>query len=254
MTGEDTPGRSVIRIKGADRESFLQGLITNDTRRLREGALYAAFLSPQGKYLADFLLIPFPDAILLDVASDLADSLLRRLSMYKLRADVTLEKTTLHVRRGLGPMPDGGFADPRHPALGWRAYTETPGTTPTIDWDHIRVTHLIPESGTELIPDETYILEAGFERLNGVDFRKGCYVGQEVTARMKHKTELRKGLARVAVTGAADPGTQITAGGKEVGQLLTRSGDQAIAYLRFDRVGETMQADAAIVRLITAEG
>ena len=254
MTGEDTPGRSVIRIEGADRESFLQGLITNDTRRLREGAVYAAFLSPQGKYLADFLLIPFPDAILLDVAGDLADSLLRRLSMYKLRADVRLEKTALHVRRGLGPTPEGGFADPRHPALGWRAYTETPGTAPTIDWDKIRVTHLIPESGIELIPDETYILEAGFERLNGVDFRKGCYVGQEVTARMKHKTELRKGLARVAITGAADPGTQIAAGGKEVGQLLSRSGDQAIAYLRFDRAAETMQANAAIVRLIVAEG
>lgn len=254
MTGEDTPGRSVIRIEGADRESFLQGLITNDTRRLREGAVYAAFLSPQGKYLADFLLIPFPDAILLDVASELADSLLRRLSMYKLRADVRLEMTALHVRRGLGPTPECGFTDPRHPALGWRAYTEAPGTAPTIDWDKIRVAHLVPESGIELIPDETYILEAGFERLNGVDFRKGCYVGQEVTARMKHKTELRKGLARVAVTGAADPGTQITSGGKEAGQLLSRSGDQAIAYLRFDRAGETMKANAAIVRVLVAEG
>ena len=116
------------------------------------------------------------------------------------------------------------------------------------------MTHLIPESGIELIPEETYILEAGFERLNGVDFRKGCYVGQEVTARMKHKTELRKGLARVAVNGPAETGTQITSGEKEVGLLLTRSGDQAIAYLRFDRTGETMQAGASIVRLISVDG
>ncbi len=103
------------------------------------------------------------------------------------------------------------------------------------------------ESGVELIPDESYILEAGFERLNGVDFRKGCYVGQEVTARMKHKTELRKGLAVVAVEGAADVGTEITAEGKPVGTLYTRSGDRALAYLRFDRAGTHMAAGGAIV-------
>ncbi len=252
MSGEETPHRSVIRIAGVDRESFLQGLVSNDVRRLKTGAAYAAFLSPQGKYLADFLLVPMADAILLDVAESLADGLPRRLSMYKLRANVTLEKTALHVLRGLGPTPQGAFTDPRHPALGWRAYSPTPGAAPAIDWERIRVDHLIPESGIELIPDETYILEAGFERLNGVDFRKGCYVGQEVTARMKHKTDLRKGLARVTVTGPADPGTPILAGGKEAGQLLTRAGDRAIAYLRFDRAAGDMQAGSALVRLIPA--
>ena len=113
----------------------------------------------------------------------------------------------------------------------------------------MRVAHLIPETLIELIPDETYILEAGFERLNGVDFRKGCYVGQEVTARMKHKTELRKGLALVDITGAAPPGTPITADGKEAGMLFTRSGDRAIAHLRFDRADGPLRAGAADVRL-----
>ena len=98
----------------------------------------------------------------------------------------------------------------------------------------------------ELTPD-TFILEVGFEALNGVDFRKGCYVGQEVTARMKHKTTLRKGLAQVDVSGDAAPGTEIKAEGKPAGTLLSRAGDAAIAYLRFDRAKGPMQAGAAEV-------
>ena len=107
--------------------------------------------------------------------------------------------------------------------------------------------HLVPETGIELLPDDTYILEAGFERLHGVDFRKGCYVGQEVTARMKHKTELRKGLARVRIEGAAPVGTGIQAEGKPAGTLFTRSGDRALAHLRFDRTEGEMRAGATRV-------
>jgi tRNA-modifying protein YgfZ len=101
----------------------------------------------------------------------------------------------------------------------------------------------------ELVPDETYILEAGFERLHGVDFRKGCYVGQEVTARMKHKTELRKGLVQVRVEGEAPVGTEILADGKPAGTLYTQSGGLGIAHLRLDRAGGTMQAGDARVRM-----
>lgn len=248
MTGERAEGRRVYRITGADRVTFLQGLVSNDARRLAEGPVYAALLTPQGKYLADFLLVPQGDAILLDVAAGLAEGLVKRLTMYRLRAAVQIEPTALQVSRGLGAPPPGAVADPRHPALGWRLYGEEPGGDPVTDWDAIRVDHLIPESGTELIPDDTYILEAGFERLHGVDFRKGCYVGQEVTARMKHKTELRKGLARVAVEGDAAPGTAILADGKEAGLLHTRAGDRAIAYLRFDRAEGPMTAGDATVR------
>ncbi|TAG15636.1 MAG: folate-binding protein, partial [Rhodobacterales bacterium] len=139
--------------------------------------------------------------------------------------------------------------DPRHPALGWRAYGDA-GGRPAIDWDSIRVTHLIPESGIELIPDDSYILEAGFERLHGVDFRKGCYVGQEVTARMKHKTELRKGLARVAIRGSAPVGTEILSDGKPAGTLFSQSGDRAIAYLRFDRAEGALTAGPATLQLL----
>lgn len=239
--------RAIFRVAGPDALAFLQGLVTNDLRALRgAGILYAALLSPQGKYLADFFLVADGDDILVDVAEELADALLRRLSLYKLRAAVTVTREALPVSRGTGPAPEGALADPRHAALGWRLYGKELPEDGT-DWAALRVAHCIPETGIELIPDETFILEAGFHRLSGVDFRKGCYVGQEVTARMHHKTELRKGFVTVEISGPAEKGAEILAGEKVAGQIFTRSGDRAIAYLRFDRAGDTMQAGGAKV-------
>ena len=240
------PDRRLLRLRGADTRAFLQDLVTNDVTRLDAGLVYAALLTPQGKYLADFFLVPDGDAVLIDVAAALGDTVAQRLAMYRLRRKIDIEEAPLHLHRGTGAVPDDGFADPRDPALGWRAYRAAPQTEDATDWDALRVAHIIPETGIELTP-ETYILEAGFERLSGVDFRKGCYVGQEVTARMKHKTELRKGLTRVKVTGDAAPGTEITRDGKAVGTLYTRAGDAALAHLRFDRAeGELRAGDAAV--------
>lgn len=240
--------RSIFRLSGEDTRDFLQGLVTNDVTRLDEGLVYAALLTPQGKYLADFFLVPDGADVLLDVDASLAAMLLPRLTMYKLRAKVTIEATELQVTRGTGAQPHGAFADPRHSALGWRLYG-TESADDGSDWEAIRVAHCIPQTGVELGPD-TFILEAGFEALNGVDFRKGCYVGQEVTARMKHKTELRKGLARVAIEGDAATGDKILSGEKEAGVLHSRAGNEAIAYLRYDRAKGEMTAGAAkITRL-----
>ncbi|HBS50722.1 MAG TPA: folate-binding protein YgfZ [Rhodobacteraceae bacterium] len=240
--------RRVFRLSGADVEEFLQGLVTNDLAGLDRGLVYAAMLTPQGKYIADFFLVRDGQSILLDVAAPLADGLAKRLAMYKLRADVSIAEAGINVQRGTGPAPEGAMDDPRHAALGWRRYSEAPEGDDGSDWDAIRVTHCIPESGIELTPD-TFILEAGFERLNGVDFRKGCYVGQEVTARMKHKTELRKGLCRVAVEGAAPVGEPIMAGEKPAGTLYTQADGQGIAYLRLDRAkGEMQAAEARVTR------
>ena len=247
MTGEQASHRRVIEVTGGDRAKFLQGLVTNDTNRLAEGLVYTALLTPQGKYLADFFMLSDGDRILLDCAATQAEDLMKRLTLYKLRADVGLALTDLHVQRGLGTPPDGAFPDPRHASLGWRRISEDEGAAPEIDWDAIRVEHCIPQAGIELIPNDSFVLEVGLDRLNGVDFRKGCYVGQEVTARMKHKTELRKGLARVNVTGSAPVGTDITSGGKVAGTLYTQSGGHGIAYLRFDRANEDMAADGATV-------
>ncbi|OZB17684.1 MAG: folate-binding protein YgfZ [Rhodobacterales bacterium 34-62-10] len=239
--------RRIYRLTGTDTRHFLQGLTTNDIKGVDSGLVYTAMLTPQGKYLADFFLTADGDAVLLDVDAAIGPALIQRLNMYKLRSDVQITETALNVRRGTGPAPAGALPDPRHPDLGWRLYGKAQGDDGT-DWDAIRVAHCIPETGIELTPD-TYILEAGFERLHGVDFRKGCYVGQEVTARMKHKTELRKGLVRVAVTGSAPIGTEITADGKAAGMLYTQSGGFGIAYLRLDRAAGPLQAGPAKVTL-----
>jgi tRNA-modifying protein YgfZ len=235
--------RTLWQITGTDALTFLQGLVSNDVLPLKDrGIVYAALLSPQGKYLADFFVVNTGDALLIDIAEGLAPATLRRLTLYKLRADVQITPVDMPVGCGIGPVPDGTFIDPRTPAMGWRHYGATGEAG---DWDALRVANMVPETGRELIPDDSYILEMGFERLHGVDFRKGCYVGQEVTARMKHKTELRKGLARVRVEGTAVEGAEITADGKPVGRLHTIAGDRALAYLRFDRADQPLLAGSA---------
>lgn len=248
-----TPDRTLWTLTGNDAIGFLQGLVSNDMRPLEAGPgiVWAALLTAQGKYLADFFVVRRVEGdLLIDIATPLAADTLRRLTMYKLRADVQIAASPLHVGRGLGIAPEGALPDPRHPALGWRLYGPEPMAEAAVEWDAIRVEHLIPESGIELVPDDTYIIEAGFERLHGVDFRKGCYVGQEVTARMKHKTELRKGLVRVGIEGAAPVGTEITTpDGKSVGTLFTQSGGFALAHLRLDRADGNLMAGESRLRL-----
>ena len=244
-----TASRRLVTLTGADALTFLQGLVSNDVRRLDQpGIVYAALLTPQGKYLADFFVVNTGEVLLLDLPEGLADTTLRRLSMYRLRADVQMAPAALAVTRGTGTPPEGALPDPRHPALGWRHYG-APLPEADVDWDALRVEHMIPETGIELTPDETFILEAGFEALNGVDFRKGCYVGQEVTARMKHKTELRKGLTRLRIEGAAPVGTPILMeDGREAGTIFTQSGGRALAHMRFDRMDAPLTAGEARLR------
>ncbi len=238
--------RTLIQLTGPDAPDFLQGLVTNDIMKVATGPVYAALLTPQGKYIADFFVWKTDAGLALDVATSHAPTLAQRLTMYRLRAKVDISEMAAHIRRGTGPMPQEAAPDPRHAALGWRQIADTPLKDDT-DWDALRVAHVIPETRIELTPD-TYILEAGFERLNGIDFRKGCYVGQEIAARMKHKTELKKGLVQVAITGTAPVGTAITAGDKTAGTLFTQSGGHAIAHLRFDRATGEMTADGARLR------
>ena len=257
-------GRALIAVGGGDRVAFLQGLVTNDVARVAPArAVYAALLTPQGKYLFDFFLLDGGDgAVLIDVARNQAQALGLRLKMYCLRRDAEISvRNDLQVALVWGAGPDapglGGamvVADPRAAQLGWRAYASDAGaalagvTTGTqAEYDALRIAALVPETGVELQSEQTFILEAGFERLDGVDFRKGCYVGQEVTARMKHKTELRKGLVAVRLEGAAEPGTPVTRDGKAVGTLFTSDGARALAHLRLDRAGPGMEAGAARV-------
>lgn len=255
LTGFIDETRAVLSVTGADARDLLQDLVTNDLEKLSPGALvYAALLTPQGKYLFDFFIGERDRALFIDVAAAQAPALAQRLSMYKLRRDMEIKATptTVALTWGEGDAPSGAYADPRDASLGWRIYGDAPEMYPGTreDYDALRVTACAPETGVELVPNDTFILEAGFERLNGVDFRKGCYVGQEVTARMKHKTELKKGLARVSVDGAAAPGSPLTTSeGKPAGTLYTVVGGEGLAHLRFDRAeGEMLAGDAKVTR------
>jgi len=272
LTGLVAADRACLHIAGADARDVLQSVITNDIERLRPGAaLYAALLTPQGKYLFDFILIDRGgEGVILDVAADRAQALAGRLKMYCLRRDARIAPEP-----GLGvalawpgagnahpptPSPPPGqaatiVADPRSGALGWRIYAPDPEAAldalgaargDSEDYRALRVANRVPESGIELVPEETFILEADFERLDGVDFKKGCYVGQEVTARMKHKSALKKRLVAVTVEGAAEPGTPVTtAEGKPAGRLFSQAGGRGLAHLRLDRAGGPLSAGAA---------
>ena len=264
MIGMQETTRGVLRFAGADARAVLQGVVTNNVDLVTPGrAVYSALLTPQGKYLCDFFLLDGDSGdVLIDVSVAQAPVLAQKLQMYGLRRDakVSVEQgcEIALIWGGESEMPEGEgiVADPRNPALGWRRYgPDAAGflnrariaEASTRDRDALRIAHLVPESGIELLPEDTYILEAGFERLSGVDFSKGCYVGQEVTARMKHKTTLRKGLVRVAVDGHADAGTPIKSDGKPAGTLFSQADGSGLAHLRLDRAGEGMEAGFATV-------
>ena len=189
------------------RRSFLQGLISNDIKKLSEShPLYAALLTPQGKYLHDFFLIRDKGRILLDCEAARLPQLLQLLSLYKLRSKVTLEKLDTaviaawenSVGEGTSPI---GLPDPRLPELGFRIYGgDVPSAwekATTEDYDRMRLQLGVPDGSRDLIIDKTFLLEAHFEALNGVDFNKGCYVGQEVTARSKFRGQVRKSFYKV---------------------------------------------------------
>lgn len=252
LNGFTDERRIALSVTGKDARALLQDLVTNDLDRLAaDNLVYAALLTPQGKYLFDFFIGLDGDDLFIDVARDQAPALAQRLAMYRLRRDMEIAATDKPVTLiwGDGPAPDGAREDPRDPSLGWRVYGAAPVAEPATaaDYDALRIRLQTPETGVELIPNDTFILEAGFERLNGVDFRKGCYVGQEVTARMKHKTVLKKGLVRVRVEGQAAPGTPLEADGKPAGALFTNLNGEGLAHLRFDRAGGEMRAGDAKV-------
>ena len=233
--------RTIICVNGPDAKSFLQNLVTNDVDKLDNNIIYAALLTPQGKLVTDFFLVDSGQGVLIDVNSKVSDTLLKLLSLYKLRADINIEKTDLKVSTGINNIPPKGFEDPRHPKMGWRYYSNKDQSEKNIDWLKIRIENLIPEFGKELSSD-SYILEYGFESLNGVDFKKGCYVGQEVTARMKHKATLKKGLTTIETTECLPYNTPIFANDKIVGKVYSSTKNQALAYLRFEFASKIMMA------------
>jgi tRNA-modifying protein YgfZ len=248
--------RAVIAISGPEARPFLQGLVTNDVATgLAPGSgLYTALLSPQGKILFDFLVTEGDGALLLDVARDSAEALLRRLKMYKLRAKVEIEaRPQLGVFLNLKGHPSNrptpyaeravSFTDPRSPELGVRsigAIAEMPANLPGPHGYHQRRLKLgVPEAG-DFGTEKIFALDAGLDELNGVSFTKGCYVGQELTSRMKHRATARKRILGVTgETALPAAGTTIRRGSADIGEMLSSRGMQGFALVRLDRLDES---------------
>ena len=237
--------RAVLEITGPDATSFLQGLVTNDVTKVSPAApAWAALLSPQGKYLFDFLVFARPegDGFLLDAEAERAEMLAKRLSMYRLRAQVTIAPRPdlgVYAAWGDGPMPEGGVADPRLPALGyrWIAAGGVATTASADDYDAHRLALGIPNGSRDIGVDKMLWLETNAAELNGVDFRKGCYVGQENTARMYHRSKVRKRLLPVRLSApVGEDLTLRTPDGKDAGELRSHASDEGIAFLRMEYV------------------
>jgi hypothetical protein len=262
------PGRGVLRLSGADAHSFLQALITRDLDSLSpESAVYGALLTPQGKYLFDFFLCLQGDDLLLETETGRLDTLAKRLNMYRLRADVTIETTAWEVHAvfgdgagdklglaGVGAAKDfaGGiaFLDPRLDGAGMRIIAPS-GEAETLltaagftaqdalDYDYFRLGLALPDGGRDLVVDKSLMLESNFEALHGVDFDKGCFVGQELTARTKYRALVRKRLLPVHIDGPVpDPDTPLMAGEREVGNMRSGRNDRGLALVRLDRLAE----------------
>lgn len=234
--------RLIVKLSGIDRFSFLQGLITNDIYKLEtQPAIYACLLTPQGKFFADFFIYNQGDYFLLDMSSPRKDEILRKLSIYKLRSAVTFEiRTDLQVGYfGEKPKTENGFffADPRKDSFGWRGYVsqeELKNIPHQLDknlYDLRRIYNFIPEGDSDLIPESSFILEFGLDKLNAIDFKKGCYVGQELVARTHYRGVIRKEI--VQVTSAHDITADILySGEKKLGIIGTRVYNKALALVR----------------------
>ncbi|MEQ9325811.1 MAG: folate-binding protein [Rhodospirillales bacterium] len=268
--------RGIIRIEGADRHAFLQGLVSNDvTKATAARAIYAALLTPQGKFLHDFFIAASGDTLLIDCEGERREDLFRRLRLYRLRSKVDLADVTADYRvqvafggdcaaafglggdAGAAREAEGGaiFTDPRFAAAGCRAILpagaamEALADGPVepadpVAYDDWRLALGLPDGSRDMLVDKATLLESGFEDLNGVDFDKGCYMGQELTARTKYRGLVKKKLMPVRLSGAApEAGTPVMSGDREVGEIRSSRGDRAIALIRLDALEE---ADASL--------
>ena len=240
--------RTLLRLSGPDTRELLQGIITNDMDTLSPGGtLYAALLTPQGKFLFDMILLERDSTLYLECDRNTKDELLRRLMMYKLRADVTIEDISAdwHVYAATGEIGDICAQDPRASALGYRVYTQTVLSAAVWDdYERIRLINGVPDGNRDMAREKHFWLETDAERLNGVSFTKGCYVGQELTARMKHRTTLKKKIVPVSADVPLDTGADIVTGsGKKAGTVLSTNGTYALAYMRLEYATESLSSE-----------
>ncbi|MEM7571006.1 MAG: folate-binding protein [Pseudomonadota bacterium] len=229
--------RRVLVLSGEDRKTFLQGLITNDVEKITgETWLYAGLLTPQGKYLHDFFLTEEGESLLMDCAASQQEALVRKLTLYKLRSkvDITASDKTLFAHwSDDATYDDDTWQDPRHPAMGKRTFSGTANAAME-DYETHRLDLGIPDGPRDFLQDKTLWLETNADLLNGVDFNKGCYVGQELTARMRYRGKVRRRLIRVRSDAAIPPATPIYLSEREIGDVRTSAGNTALANLKVE--------------------
>jgi len=248
------PGRTLIALSGEDWRSFLQGLITQDVETLAPGeARFAALLTPQGKLMYDLFVIGRADGAWLEVEAARREALIQRLTMYRLRAKVRIaaDDTPVSVLWGGEPPTDGVWvADPRLPALGHRGYGATLAVTDDqAAYDAHRLALGVP-GPADWGFEETYPIEANFDLLGGIDFKKGCFIGQETTSRMKRRGQIKTRMLPIAFEGQGPaPGAEILAGTLRAGEVLTGADGRAMASLRLDRIAGELTADGREVRV-----
>ncbi len=243
-------GRALINVSGPDWRGFLQGLVTQDVETLRGGEVrFGALLTPQGRLLHDLFLVGREDGCLVDCQADIRDALIQRLAMYRLRAKVEiapLDEPVLALWGGAAP--EGWAADPRLPALGFRGYgVAAPTAAATVD-EAAYAQHVLDlgvPGPADWGHDRTYPIEANFDVLNGIDFKKGCFVGQETTSRMKRRGSVKTRM--LPITFAGDPpesGSELLNGALRAGEVLSGAAGRAMAAVRLDRLdGDLALAD-----------
>ena len=263
------PDRGVVKVAGEDARAFLNGLVTTDVTLLRPGlGRFGALLTPQGKITSDFLITEAPGGhgggFLLDAPRALAQGLADKLGVYKLRAKVTVE----NLSDSLGVLaawdgepaitPDLTFADPRQPTLGWRVLVPEDlaqkvaaligaDLVDDTEYEAYRIASGVPRGGLDFMYGDAFPHETNMDRLHGVDFDKGCYVGQEVVSRMQHRGTARTRTVKIVLDDfAPEPGATILAGDKPVGTMGSTAGGNGLALVRTDRIADALQAGLAL--------
>jgi tRNA-modifying protein YgfZ len=247
------PRRAVLAIEGEDRVPFLQGLVSNDVTEAGPGrAVWAALLTPQGKWLADFFIFADGERLLLDCERDQAADVMQRLLRYRLRSKVTLraaEDLSVYAGWDGTPAVEAITApDPRLPEAGWRLLSAVPLPTTALeaDWDRHRLDLGLPDGSRDLEAEKTVLLEAGFDELHGVSWTKGCYMGQELTARTKYRGLVKRRLVPVTIAGPLpSPGSPVLRDGTEVGTIRSGREQTALAVLRLDALDGALTCGAA---------
>jgi len=244
--------RALIRVSGPDARPFLHNLLTQDVDSLAAGELrFGALLSPPGRLLFDLFLRGEADGVVLDVAADRRDALAQRLAVYRLRAQVTVEPDERPVFVCWPEVAEGFTADPRTPGLGGRRYGgEVTTTTVEADWQAHRLAVGVPDPTLDAPADKTYPIEADFDLLNGIDFQKGCFVGQETTSRMKRRGSIKNRMLPLAFDGPPPAfGTEVLNGDLRAGEVLSGQDGAAMALLRLDRLEGPLTVDGRPVEV-----